>query len=207
MAFPKSAPQDEATSELVRHLRETVLPGLAVETGATYLVGDRRRGRRLRRCGEQPVAIFVLVVVGLSALLLLTVFRSVLIPLKAAVLNLLSIGASLGCHHAGLPTGLVRRAGRTDRGVRPGDDLRDRVRPSRWTTRCSWCPGSTRDGGRTGEAGAAVCGRGLPTPDSVITAAAAHHDRGVRRLPAEPGADAAARSASASRSPCCSTRW
>ncbi len=39
---------------------------------------------------------FILVVVGLSALLLMVVFRSILIPLKAAVLNLLSIGASMG---------------------------------------------------------------------------------------------------------------
>ena len=45
---------------------------------------------------SKRLPIFVLVVVGLSALLLMAVFRSVLIPLKAAVLNLLSIGASLG---------------------------------------------------------------------------------------------------------------
>jgi RND superfamily putative drug exporter len=40
--------------------------------------------------------LFIAVVVGLSALLLLLVFRSLLIPLKAAVLNLLSVGAALG---------------------------------------------------------------------------------------------------------------
>ena len=45
---------------------------------------------------SKRLPIFVLVVVGLSALLLMAVFRSILIPLKAAVLNLLSIGASLG---------------------------------------------------------------------------------------------------------------
>src|SRR5690606_35904431 len=44
----------------------------------------------------ERMPVFVAVVVGLSALLLLIVFRSLLIPLKAAVLNLLSIGASLG---------------------------------------------------------------------------------------------------------------
>jgi RND superfamily putative drug exporter len=44
--------------------------------------------------GRLPI--FVLVVVGLSALLLIAVFRSVLVPVKAAVLNLFSIGASLG---------------------------------------------------------------------------------------------------------------
>ena len=45
---------------------------------------------------SKRLPIFVLVVVGLSALLLMAVFRSILIPLKAALLNLLSIGASLG---------------------------------------------------------------------------------------------------------------
>jgi RND superfamily putative drug exporter len=97
MAFPVSAPQDAATSELVQRLRNTVLPALEADTGATYLVGgstaaaDDFSGAVSRR-----LPIFVLVVVGLSALLLLAVFRSVLIPLKAAVLNLFSIGASLG---------------------------------------------------------------------------------------------------------------
>jgi RND superfamily putative drug exporter len=42
------------------------------------------------------IPLFLAVVVGLSALLLMVVFRSILIPLKAAVLNLLTIGASLG---------------------------------------------------------------------------------------------------------------
>jgi putative drug exporter of the RND superfamily len=97
MAFPVSAPQDAATSELVQRLRNTVLPALEADTGAAYLVGgstaaaDDFSGAVSRR-----LPIFVLVVVGLSALLLLAVFRSVLIPLKAAVLNLFSIGASLG---------------------------------------------------------------------------------------------------------------
>ena len=75
-----------------------MLPPLAAGTGATFLVGGSTAAvggllRRGRRAGCRSSS---LVVVGLSALLLLLVFRSLLIPLKAALLNLLSVGASLG---------------------------------------------------------------------------------------------------------------
>jgi RND superfamily putative drug exporter len=97
LAFPKSAPQDAATSDLVQRLREDTLPKLEAQTKATYLVGGATAAADdFASAVSQRLPIFVLVVVGLSALLLTAVFRSVLIPLKAAVLNLLSIGASLG---------------------------------------------------------------------------------------------------------------
>ncbi|HWD81104.1 MAG TPA: MMPL family transporter [Kribbella sp.] len=93
LAFPKSAPQDAATSELVQRLRNETLPKLE----GTYLVGGSTAAADdFASAVSKRLPIFVLVVVGLSALLLMAVFRSVLIPLKAAVLNLLSIGASLG---------------------------------------------------------------------------------------------------------------
>jgi putative drug exporter of the RND superfamily len=97
LAFGDAKPQDARTGELVTRLREQVLPPLAARTGATFLVGgptaavvdfaDAVAGR---------LPLFVAVVVGLSMLLLLVVFRSVLIPLKAALLNLLSVAASMG---------------------------------------------------------------------------------------------------------------
>jgi RND superfamily putative drug exporter len=97
LAFPKSAPQDKATSDLVQRLRDDTLPKLESQTGATYLVGGSTAAADdFAAAVSKRLPIFVLVVVGLSALLLMAVFRSVLIPLKAAVLNLLSIGASLG---------------------------------------------------------------------------------------------------------------
>jgi RND superfamily putative drug exporter len=97
MAFPRSAPQDEATSKLVQRLRDETLPQLSAETRATYLVGGSTAAADdFAAAVSKRLPIFVLVVVGLSALLLLAVFRSILIPLKAALLNLLSIGASLG---------------------------------------------------------------------------------------------------------------
>ncbi|TCO46212.1 RND superfamily putative drug exporter [Kribbella antiqua] len=95
LVFPKSAPQDAATSQLVERLRDETLPPL--KTNATYLVGGATAAADdFASAVSARLPIFVLVVVGLSALLLMAVFRSILIPLKAAVLNLLSIGASLG---------------------------------------------------------------------------------------------------------------
>ena len=97
IVFPASAPQDEATDRLVDKLRTETLPAVAAQTGATYLVGGSTAAADdFAAAVSSRLPIFVLVVVGLSALLLLMVFRSVLIPLKAAVLNLLSIGAALG---------------------------------------------------------------------------------------------------------------
>ncbi|MFF1818072.1 MMPL family transporter [Kribbella sp. NPDC058245] len=97
LAFPTSGPQDAATSKLVEHLRETTLPALESQTRATYLIGGSTAASDdFASAVSKRLPIFVLVVVGLSALLLMAVFRSVLIPLNAAVLNLLSIGASLG---------------------------------------------------------------------------------------------------------------
>jgi RND superfamily putative drug exporter len=97
VAFPDSKPQDPATDELVSHLRDDVLPPLARETGATFLVGGPTASESdFSDAVSDRLPLFVAIVIGLSALLLMVVFRSVVIPLKAALLNLLSIGASLG---------------------------------------------------------------------------------------------------------------
>ncbi len=97
LVFPDSAPQDTATSELVTRLRADVLPPVEERTGATFLVGGATAAADdFAAAVSDRLPLFLLVVVGLSALLLMAVVRSVLIPLKAAVLNLLSIGAALG---------------------------------------------------------------------------------------------------------------
>ena len=97
LVMAETGPQDEATAELVHTLRDDVLVTVADQTGATYLVGgasaaaidfaDAVSGRLL---------LFLLIVVGLSTLLLVMMFRSIWIPVKAAVLNLLTISAALG---------------------------------------------------------------------------------------------------------------
>ena len=97
VAFPASSPQDEETGALLDRLRGDVLPSLAEESGGTFLVGGPTAAAAdFTDKVSARIPLFLAVVVGLSALLLMAVFRSVWIPLKAAVLNLLTIGASLG---------------------------------------------------------------------------------------------------------------
>jgi RND superfamily putative drug exporter len=97
LAYPRSAPQDQATTDLVTQLRDTTLPPVEIATNTTVLVGGVTAAQvdfTHVLSGKLPV--FIAIVVLLSALLLLVVFRSLLIPLQAALMNLLSIGASLG---------------------------------------------------------------------------------------------------------------
>ncbi len=95
--YPHSAPQALATTELVSTLREHVLPPLAASTTTTLLVGGTNATTiDFTNVLSNKLPLFVGVVVLLSALLLLVVFRSLVIPLQAAFMNLLSIGASLG---------------------------------------------------------------------------------------------------------------
>ncbi|WUH98426.1 MMPL family transporter [Spirillospora sp. NBC_00431] len=97
LAVPDTAPQDEGTAELVTALREDVLPELSDQTGADFFVGGATAATQdyADKVAER-MPYFIAVVVGLSLLILMAMFRSVLIPIKAAVLNLISIGAALG---------------------------------------------------------------------------------------------------------------
>ncbi len=96
-AYPRSSPQAYATSQLVSRLRDKVLPPWSARTGATVYVGGVTAGAvDFATTLSHKLPLFIGVVVALSALLLLIVFRSLVIPLQAAVMNLLSIGASLG---------------------------------------------------------------------------------------------------------------
>jgi len=95
--YPHSSPQALATTELVERLRNKVVPPLAKRTGMTVYVGGVTAGAvDFATTLGHKLPLFIGVVVLLSALLLLVVFRSLVIPLQAAVMNLLSIGASLG---------------------------------------------------------------------------------------------------------------
>jgi putative drug exporter of the RND superfamily len=95
--YPRSSPQALATTELVSRLRQRVLPPLASRTGTTLLVGGVNATTiDFTHVLSSKLPLFVGIVVLLSALLLMIVFRSLVIPLQAAFMNLLSIGASLG---------------------------------------------------------------------------------------------------------------
>jgi RND superfamily putative drug exporter len=95
--YPHTAPQSAATSDLVHTLRHTKLPPVAHATGATILVGGQQATTiDFTSVLSSKLPLFIGLVVLLSALLLLVVFRSLVIPVQAAVMNLLSIGAALG---------------------------------------------------------------------------------------------------------------
>jgi len=95
--FPKSGPREEETTELLDRLREQIVPPIERATGAPVSIGGQTASQEdFTSTIASKLPLFVGVVVLLSALLLMAVFRSVLIPIKAAVMNLLSIGAALG---------------------------------------------------------------------------------------------------------------
>jgi RND superfamily putative drug exporter len=95
--IPETAPQDQATSDLVRELRETAIPeGLDGSNTKAYVGGQTATFDDLATKVQDSLVLLVLVVVGLSLILLTYFFRSVLLPLASAFMNLLSIGAAYG---------------------------------------------------------------------------------------------------------------
>ncbi len=96
-AIPRSARGSSATGDLVERLRERVLPPIERETGATILVGGATAlFLDLKSLVAGRLVPLIATVVALSFVLLLLVFRSVLVPLKAAIVNGLSIAAAYG---------------------------------------------------------------------------------------------------------------
>ena len=96
-AYPASAPQDTATSALIVHLRTDVIPPAVAGSGLqVYVGGETAIFDDFASVLTSKLPLFIGVVVGLSFILLSVVFRSLLIPLKAAVMNLLSVGAAFG---------------------------------------------------------------------------------------------------------------
>ncbi len=96
-AYPRSAPQAAATTTLVNRLRHEVLPPVAKQAGVTVLVGGFTAGAiDFAHVLSSKLPLFIGIVVVLSALLLFVMFRSLVIPVQAALMNLLSIGGALG---------------------------------------------------------------------------------------------------------------
>ena len=88
-AIPTTGPADPDTSVAIEQVRD-LIPGNVSVTGITAVTDD------LNSQLKETLPLFVGAVVGVSFLLLMLVFRSVLVPLKAAVMNLLSIGGAYG---------------------------------------------------------------------------------------------------------------
>ena len=144
--YPTTAPQDAATTDLVNHLRDTTVPQAVGDSGLKVLVaGTTAIYIDFANVLSSKLPLFIGLVVILSFLLLMTVFRSLVIPLTAAIMNLLSIGAALGILVAVFQWG---GRGLTDRPARdqPGRGLpsRDAVRhPLRVVDGLSGLPGLT----------------------------------------------------------------
>ncbi|MER5449948.1 MMPL family transporter [Streptomyces sp. NPDC002764] len=94
---PRTGPQDQGTSDLLHRLEDDTLPDALAGTGAHgYVTGVTAAQLTFRDVVVDRLPVIVAVVVAAAFLLLLTVFRSLLVALKAALLNLLSIGAAYG---------------------------------------------------------------------------------------------------------------
>ena len=106
-AYPRSAPQAAATTRLVNHLRHGVLPAdRAPNRGARPGRRSHRRRDRLRSRALQHAATVHRDRHRALRLLLFVLFRSLVIPVQAALMNLLSIGAALGVTVAVFQDGL-----------------------------------------------------------------------------------------------------
>ena len=93
--FPTTSPQDEETNELVKTIRSDVIPEVSPDHdifvgGLTASVED------FATANSERLPLLISVVILLSFLLLVVVFRSIVVPIKAALMNLLSISAAYG---------------------------------------------------------------------------------------------------------------
>jgi RND superfamily putative drug exporter len=99
--FPSTSPQAQATVSLVERLRDELIPrGTSGTDLAVHVGGETATDIDFSRVLSEKLPIFIAVVVLLAFGLLMAVFRSVLIPLVASIMNLLSIGAGLGALNA-----------------------------------------------------------------------------------------------------------
>ena len=95
--YPTTSPQASATTDLVNHLRSDTIPAAVGHSGLNLLVGGTTAIYiDFANVLSSKLPLFIGLVVLLSFLLLMVVFRSLLIPLTAACMNLLSIGAAFG---------------------------------------------------------------------------------------------------------------
>ncbi len=95
--IPKDSPQAASTADLLHTVRDKVVPGAEAGSGLHVFVGGQTAiFDDFAKVLSGKLPLFIGIVVFLSFLLLMTVFRSVAVPLTAAVMNMLSTGAALG---------------------------------------------------------------------------------------------------------------
>ena len=99
--YPTTSPQAQQTVDLVNNLRGHLIPQAASGTSlAVHVGGVTATNIDFAHVLTDKLPLFIAIVVLLAFLLLAAVFRSLLIPLVASVMNLLSVGAALGAMNA-----------------------------------------------------------------------------------------------------------
>ena len=94
---PSTSPQDVDTENLVLFLRSDVIPSVTGDSGLdVFITGTVAANIDFTDFLIGRIILFFVVVLALSFLLLMAVFRSLLVPLKAVIMNMLSIGAAYG---------------------------------------------------------------------------------------------------------------
>jgi RND superfamily putative drug exporter len=95
--YPTTSPQSVHTTDLINHLRDKVLPPIEKSAATTvYVGGSTAIFADFAHVLSGKLPLFILVIIALGALLLLLAFRSVVIPLTAAVMNLVAAASSFG---------------------------------------------------------------------------------------------------------------
>jgi RND superfamily putative drug exporter len=95
--YPVGSPQDQSTTNLINNLRDTVIPAALHGQHLQVLVGGATAiGNDVAAQLSSKLPLFVGMVVALSFILLMVVFRSLAIPVTAAIMNLLSAAAAFG---------------------------------------------------------------------------------------------------------------
>jgi RND superfamily putative drug exporter len=95
--YPTTAPQDEATTQLLERLRTEVNPQIQEATGARlYVGGTQAITSDFTTVLQDALPLFLAVVIGLGFLALMLLFRSLVVPLTAAITSLLSFAAAMG---------------------------------------------------------------------------------------------------------------
>ncbi|MGH2718497.1 MAG: MMPL family transporter, partial [Actinomycetota bacterium] len=95
--LPRSAPEAATTYAMVKDLRANVIPHAIAGSGLkVYVGGEEAGGIDFSTSMSSKLPLVIGLVVGLSFLLLMVVFRSIAVPVKAAIMNMLSIGAAYG---------------------------------------------------------------------------------------------------------------
>jgi RND superfamily putative drug exporter len=99
--YPSTSPEAAQTTVLLHKLRNQVIPAAQAGTGVTVLVGGVTATQNdFAHVLSSKLPLFIAVVVVLAFLLLMAVFRSLLIPIVASIMNLLSVAAALGIMNA-----------------------------------------------------------------------------------------------------------